>query len=157
MSTEGNHICGKLEAKNELTEEEIMQLIVLPLTVKGKSEKLLMVEKSVNLAKKIDNEKQQVFALAGLLTFSDKIIDADYSNSVKEWIMMTKVARLFEEEKMEAVKKAKEEVTEAVTEELTKQMAIKLMNKGMQLEMIAEITGLSREEVKGGTLNYENI
>ena len=37
--------------------------------------------------------------LAGILVFTDKVIDEELGNKVKEWLMMTKVARLFEEEK----------------------------------------------------------
>lgn len=62
-----------------------------------------MIEKSIELAKSIEVEQHQVFALAGIITFGDKVIDKASADRVKEWIMMTKVARLFEEEKQEAV------------------------------------------------------
>jgi SOS response regulatory protein OraA/RecX len=51
--------------------------------------------------------------------FSDKIIDKELADGVKEWISMTKVAKLFEEEKELAVKQATEQVTKQVTNELT--------------------------------------
>lgn len=42
--------------------------------------------------------------MSGILTFSDKIIDAEYAKQIRRWIQMTKVAQIFEREKEEAVK-----------------------------------------------------
>ena len=39
-----------------------------------------------------------VFVIAGILVFSDKVIDEELSKRTKEWIKMTKVGRLFVEE-----------------------------------------------------------
>ena len=58
-----------------------------------------MIEAAIDLAKQVDDERQQVFIIAGLLTAADKFIDKAYSNQVKEWLKMTQVARLYEEEK----------------------------------------------------------
>lgn len=42
-----------------------------------------------------------LFVLSGILVFADKIIDSETSRHVKEWIRMTKVGKLYEQEKIE--------------------------------------------------------
>ncbi len=68
------------------------------------------IKQSIELAESIDyyndNDATVGFILAAIVVFSDKVIDDKTKKEVKEWIKMTGVARLFEEEKMEAVRKA---------------------------------------------------
>ena len=47
-----------------------------------------------------------VFVLSGILVFSDKVIDEETAKNVKEWIGMTKVGRLYADEKEKAVEEA---------------------------------------------------
>lgn len=62
----------------------------------------------ISLAKEIRSEKECLFVLSGMLVFADKIIDAETSRQVKEWIRMTKVGRLYEQEKIEYANKQRE-------------------------------------------------
>lgn len=86
-----------------LTDEELMEFIILPLTYKGDDDKKKALESSISLAKKLDNEELSVFILTGILVFSDKVIDNETAKKVKEWISMTKVAKLYEAEKDAAI------------------------------------------------------
>ena len=90
----------KVLASEPLSDEELMQFIVLPLTYRGNENKRRIVEETISLAKKIADENQMAFVLSGIVVFSDKIIDEETSSQVKEWIKMTKVGRLFEEERL---------------------------------------------------------
>ena len=93
--------------------------------------------------------------------FADKVIDEKIANQMKEWIMMTKVARLFELEKLEAVEKAKKEVKEEVTKEVTKEVtekvsreeaqkcAIAMLKEGDSIEKVARcVQGLTVAEIQ---------
>ena len=100
----------KVEAGEALSEGDIMQFIILPLTEPKKKKKQALIEKAIDLAKKITDEQNQIFIIAGILTATDKFIDRKFSNKIKEWLKMTKVARLFEEEKIDAVNHAVEAV-----------------------------------------------
>ena len=60
-----------------------------------------MLKKTVCLAKQIRDDEQRVQALAGLLTFSDKFINADDAREIKEEIRMNKVTKLIFDEGME--------------------------------------------------------
>jgi len=97
---------SKIDSGEILSDEEMLNLIILPLTQPQAEKKQKLIESTVDLAKQIKDDHQQLFAIAGILTASDKFIDRSYSNSIKEWMKMTKVAQLFEEEKIDAVNKA---------------------------------------------------
>jgi len=81
-----------------LDDEEMIELMILPLTVKGKEAKQEWIIKAVELAKKIPVSSCSLSVLSGILTFTDKVIDQAYSQKVKEVMMLTKVERLFYED-----------------------------------------------------------
>ena len=97
----------KVRAGEKLADEEVMEFIILPLTYHREKQKEA-IRRTIELAKGIEDEKTAVFVLSGLLVFSDKVIDKDLSQHVKEWIMMTQVGRLFVQETEQAVEKARE-------------------------------------------------
>lgn len=93
-----DNIQTKLQAGISLTDEELMELIVLPLTYKGDEKKKLAALNAVNLAKQIPNKDTQTFVLSGILTFADKIIDSRTAKHIMEVLRMNQVAKLFIEE-----------------------------------------------------------
>lgn len=99
-----------------LTDEELMEFIILPLTYKGDDDKKKALESSIELAKQLDNEELSVFILTGILVFSDKVIDNETAKKVKEWIGMTKVAKLYEAEKARALAEKDAEKERAIAE-----------------------------------------
>ena len=108
MDTEEIYFSLKEKVKQDgvLNGEELLELIVLPLTVKGKEAKQELVKNSIELAKCIRDERQMLQALSGIITFTDKIIDKEYAEYVKGVIMMTKVAQLIFDEGIEKGKSA---------------------------------------------------
>ena len=131
----------KIRAGEPLTDEDVMKFIILPLTVgEGKQE---LIEKAVNLAKEVDDEEKQKFIIAGILTATDKFIDKNYSNKLKECLKMTKVGMLFEEEKIEY---AKEKVKEYEKEKMV-EIAKILLSKNVDISTITESTGLSKAKI----------
>jgi len=91
----------------------------------------------------VQDEQQQVFIMAGILTATDKFIDREYSEMIKEWIRLTKVARLFEEEKIEAVNVAVNEREKDVR----KQIARNMLSMGDDILRVMQATNLTRIEV----------
>ena len=67
----------KLEHRLPLSDDELMKLIILPLTYKGKEKKKQAVKEAVELAKKIVDKEEKTFVLSGILVFADKIIDSE--------------------------------------------------------------------------------
>ena len=89
------------------------------------------------------DEQQQIFIIAGILVATDKFIDKKYSNMIKEWISMTKVARLFEEEKIEYANNAVNNAVNAKVHDL----AQKMISAGEDYLKVMNYTGLTKEEI----------
>lgn len=138
------------------TEEEQMKFIILPLTYQGKEEKQKCIQRCFALAREVEDVKVQTFILSGMLVFSDKVVTREDSKRIREWIMLTKVGQLFEEEKLEYAKKAVEEAVlevrkeaEEATEKEKRNTAAKLLKKGFSTAEILEvIEGMTAEEVE---------
>lgn len=96
-----DRIRQRIDAGERLTDEELMELMILPLTVKGKKEKQPVIISAVELAKRIADRKQALEALAGILTFSDKLIDEAYKRQIKEEMRMTQIGQMLIDEGME--------------------------------------------------------
>lgn len=88
----------KIKSGQRLMEEELMELMVLPLMVKGKNEKQKVIRVAVELAKELTDRSEQISVLAGILTFTDKVIDREYAQKVKEEMQMTLVGQMLIEE-----------------------------------------------------------
>lgn len=136
-------VTAKLDNGEELTEQELMRLIILPLAEKGNNAKQERIKQVIELSKKIE-DNQQVFVLSGLLVASDKFINRAYAEDIRRCLSMTKVFQIFEEEKQDAVKEAVEENTKEMKREFVKG----LLEEGMELLKIKKITGLSMEEIE---------
>ena len=88
----------KIDAGEKLAEEELMELMILPLTVKGKKRKQETIEKAVTLGKRLPDREGQLKVIAGILTFTDKIIDRVYAKKLEEEMQMTLVGQMLMEE-----------------------------------------------------------
>lgn len=133
-------IKSKLENNETLSDTELMQLIVLPLAGKGKEAKQQIIENVITLTKQIKDETKQVFVLSGVLVTTDKFIDEKYADNIRRHLSMTKVARLYEKEKLEAINLAEQKRTIEIAENLLKD--------GFDTTIIVRATGLSGEEIE---------
>lgn len=88
----------KLKQGLPLSDDELMKLIILPLTYKGRDRKKQAVKEAVEMAKQIADKEEKTFVLSGILVFADKIIDIETAKYIKEVVRMTQVAELLLEE-----------------------------------------------------------
>lgn len=88
----------KIDAGEKLAEEELMELMILPLTVKGKKRKQETIEKAVTLSKRLPDREGQLKVIAGILTFTDKVIDRAYAKKLEEEMQMTLVGQMLMDE-----------------------------------------------------------
>ncbi|KAI4451494.1 hypothetical protein C823_006054 [Eubacterium plexicaudatum ASF492] len=129
---------SKVERNKMLTDEELMEFIILPLSYRKKEEKEKRVRETVELAAKIQDRGQQVFTLAGILAFTDKIIDMETANKIRRAIEMTQVAMIFEEEKQQAVEAERKKAADLLEAERKKaaasekQVVEKMLKKDIQ-------------------------
>lgn len=122
------HIKKKVEQREVLSEEDQMQLIILPLTEKGADGKRRRIEQVVDIVKGTQ-EDIQAFLFANLLVISDKFIDDNLSRDIRRWLKMTKVARL-------------------IAEDTSKEIAKKMLLRNYDVKEVAECTGLTEEDVE---------
>lgn len=138
------HLKEKVERNEPLDDEELMGFIILPLSYRKKEEKEEKIRESVSLAAQIQDRSQQVFALAGILAFSDKLIDMETANKIRRMIEMTKVGWIIEQEKQEAIARAEAEKRQAARESV-----IKMIRKNYPTEEIAFIvSSFSQDEIE---------
>mgnify|MGYP000037503796 CR=1 FL=1 len=142
----------KVERNELLEDEELMRLIILPLSYRKKEDKETHIRNSVRLATQIQDRTQQLFTLAGILVFADKVIDMETANRIRRAIEMTQVAKIFEEEKqqalMQAAKKHEEEKQQAVRTN-AKQTVIRMIRKKYTTEEIVSIiSSFSQDEIE---------
>ena len=125
----------KVENKETLNDDEMLEMIVLPLTVKGKEEKRALAEETVSLAQEIQDEEQRMQALAGILTFADKILDKEYAKRIKEVIGMNKVEKLFYDEGVETgIVKGRAELIRCIRKKLKKGYAVMEIAEVLELD-----------------------
>lgn len=160
---DSKRIFGRLKKKVEknqlLNDEELMQFIILPLAYHTKEEKQKKVRETVELAVKIHDKKQQIFTLAGILVFTDKVIDRETANRIRRVIEMTQVAQIFEEEKQQAlteiartfeaeIAQVKNTYEEEKQQDIQK-IVIRMIEKGYSTEEItALIVNYSQNDVE---------
>ncbi len=126
-------VIKKMEEGKSLTDEETMKLILVPL-MHSREKRQILIEKTIEVAKCISDEQEQIQVIAGILVATDKFIDEDYAKKVKEWLRMTKVGRLYEQEKQEEIDKALS--------------AAGMLFKGMSIEEVAKKLDVTIEKVK---------
>ena len=91
----------KLAAGEELTEQELMQLVILPLAGKGVKNKQKRIEQIIMTTRLIKKEADQIFVLTGLLVSTDKFISEENAEIIRRLLDMTKVGRMLYEEGIE--------------------------------------------------------
>lgn len=98
-------LVSKIQNRVPLDEEELIQMMILPLTVKGNTQKQDVILKTIRLAKQIPDKAQALRILAGILTFTDKIIDETNRDMIKEEMRMTQIEQMIFNEGVEAEKR----------------------------------------------------
>ena len=139
-----NAIRQKIHSGSVLTDDDLMALVILPLTVPDSEGKQKMLEKVVDLAEQIPDEGQRIFTLSGVIVASDKFINRDYMDQIRRRINMTQLGQLYEKEKIEY---ANQKVREKAIE-----IAKSLLEYGTEIVKIMKVTGLTEEEL----LNLQN-
>ena len=76
----------KIISGTPLEDDDLMKLVILPLTVPGTEGKQEMLEKVVELAEQIKDNEQQIFILSGVIVASDKFINRDYLKQIRSFL-----------------------------------------------------------------------
>ncbi len=112
-------------------------MVILPLTYKGEEKKQESIKECVNLARRIPDKDQKSFALAGILSFTDKVITDETRQYIKEVIGMTQVGKMLMDEGRQEGK-----------QEADRKTARNMLKRGDSPEAIAEVLELPVETIK---------
>ena len=122
-----------------MEDDELMRLVILPLTIPGTEGKQSMLERIVDLAEQIPDEGQRIFTLSGVIVASDKFINRDYMDQIRRRINMTQLGQLYEKEKIEYA-------NQKVRENDLKR-AKSLLDEGIDIVKIMKTYGFTEEEL----------
>ena len=132
---EYNRLKAKIDQEEPLNEADLQKLVFLPL-MKSKQPENDMVIQAAELAKVSKNEYTN-FAIGALIAITDKFLPEEYKRKLLEVLRMTQIEQWLREEGLkEGLKEGKLET------------ARKALLKGVDVEFIAEITGLSLETIQ---------
>lgn len=143
---------GKVARKERLDDRELMEFIILPLSYRTEEEKQRKIRETVTLAAQIQDRGQQLFTLAGILAFTDKVIDFETASKIRRAIEMTQVAQIFEEEKQQALTQVAQIFEKEKQQELknaSKQIVVRMIKKDYSTEEIASlVSSYSQDDVE---------
>ncbi len=141
----------KVVRKESLLYEDLLKLIVLPLTYEGLEAKKQAVNKTIKLADCLEDIRLGRTVLGLIMAFADKIIEDADRAWIRRLIGMSKFEQWIEEEKMDAVNEAVARVEQEkaeVVNEVASKTARNMIRKGISINDVAECTGLSIEKVQ---------
>lgn len=116
----------KAERKAAFTDEDQIRLIMVTLSAKGDSKKLDVIRRCIDIIEKLEDEKLQIYLYGGLIAFTDKVIKAKELEEIRRRMSMTKIEKMFYDEKIEAIKN----------------IAINFLKDGQSPESVSKNTGL---------------
>mgnify|MGYP007101901523 CR=1 FL=1 len=106
-----DELTEKIRNGEPFTAEDMMRLAIYPLTYKGDDAKKAAVGEALDIAEGIEDEVMLRDVMRCISVFSDKIITEKDAERIRRRLDMTKIERIFEEEKekeREAAEKEKE-------------------------------------------------
>ena len=115
--------------------------MLLPLTYKGKEKKQEIIKECVGLAIQLQDKEKETFALAGILTFTDKIISKETQKYIEEVLEMTQVGKML-------IDKGRQEGRQEGDMERARKTAGNMIKRGTPLKEIAEILELPVDTIK---------
>ena len=134
--SEYQKIRTRVDAGETLTDDDLMKLVILPLTAPGKERKNKLVEAVVDTASHIDDENQKTFILSGTLVAADKFIDTAFAQEIWRMIKMTKIGQIFEKERIESVNNKVVEI------------AKRMLTEDIDMVKIMKVTGFTEEQLE---------
>ncbi|MDM0446714.1 hypothetical protein QTH04_06450 [Clostridium perfringens] len=123
--------------EDNLTQSDKIKFIMIPL-MKSEYDDSNILRDCVQLAKSIKSERDEAIILNGIIESTDKFISEEEARELKELLEMTKIERLYNEERDLAVKNARKE----------EQLRIAKSLAGiLSPELISEKLGITMEEI----------
>ena len=166
---------AKVKAGEPLSDEELMEFIILPLSYRSKEKKKEILTEAVELAGQIGDSKTSTFILSGLMVFSDKIIDEETREKIRRSIQMTQIEKMIRDEeaqkyekliakkddalkeKDDAIKKAQREKDAALKEaQKEKEEELNAKDRAARVEKAEFVINTVENVVRNNQVPYED-
>ena len=131
-----------------------MKIIIFPLAYQGIEKQQEAAKKVVDLIKQIKEMQMQRFLFAGVLSFTDKVIDEEVAEEIRRRLDMTKVGRIIYEEKIAYGKEVEETQIEKAVSGLTAYWKSKTGSMLDAVEQVMVIYGYEENEAKRKVEQY---
>lgn len=131
-----------------------MKMIILPLAYQGIKKQREAAKKVVDLIKQINEMQIQRFLFAGVLSFTDKIIDEEVAEEIRRRLDMTKVGRIIYEEKIAYGKEVEESQIEKAVSGMVSYWKSKTGSMLDAVEQVMAIYGYEENEAKRKVEQY---
>ena len=103
----------------------------------------------LDLARQIPDKEQESFVMAGILTFTDKVISEETKQYIKEVLGMTQVGKmLMDEARQQGVQQGLQQGLQQGDMERARKTAINMLKRGDSLNDIASILDLPVDRIK---------
>ena len=137
--TEYDKIKAKIIAGDIPDDEELMKLIILPLTVKGNLEKGMMIDNIIELGRKLKDTDEDVasFVLSGMAIAIGNYLSKDQEDSITEVIRMTRIGQSIVDQ-----------VTKETETKAKRATAITMIRDGEPVDRIVRYSGMSEDDVR---------
>ena len=129
----------KIETEDLLDDEYLMKLVFLPL-MKSKEKIEEKAVQSLELARRLKDDRQRVFAMSGIIVVTDKHLSDEYKKRLLEVLQMTQIEQWIREE-------GRKEGRKEGREEGKKEIARTALKEGADVEFVVKITGLDKQTV----------
>ena len=133
-------IKDKIEAGEKLAEEEIIKLVILPLTYRGKEKKVEAIDRIIEVADEVKDEDDRVFILSSLCVSTEKFMTENQSTRIEEMIRMTRVGRRIWEDWNRTVGDVREQKG-------VEKVARRMLENGTDEAFVMSMTGISQDQV----------
>lgn len=105
-----------IKAGERLSEEDIMLICVMALSYEQLEDQQRAIRELVEMAKGIKDEETQRFTLGAILGFTDKVMEQEVAEDIIRRLTMTKIGRIYEEQKLAYGKEMAEQAAAQATE-----------------------------------------
>ena len=145
-----NEINHKLENGDTLNNDDLLRLMICPLTFTGRKAKVEATHRAILTADKITDEQTERFVFQMMQVVTNKFISEADAKKIREVIGMTKIDRIFEEEKRQAIAKVEAEKEAEKKKALAEkeQCARRMLGLGVPDETVALGMGYTIEQVR---------
>ena len=140
-----DNLTQKIKKGERFTDEDLMKLVIYPLTYRGKAAKQKAVSEAIDIAEEIGDVRMVTDAMTGIFVFSDKVITKEDAFRIRRRIRMTKFHQIIAEEIEEAVKVAVKETEyrkDKETNQVKMDIALSFLKAGDTTEKVAKCVGL---------------